>query len=81
LKAFSFLHAADLHLGYAQYGLEATLQSELDDLKARLQEIHEAHEKLFNHSRTSEVPVPKRRLPTIRIASYFDTIRLSMYPI
>jgi hypothetical protein len=23
LKAFSFVHAADLHLGYSQYGLEA----------------------------------------------------------
>jgi DNA repair exonuclease SbcCD nuclease subunit len=22
LKAFSFIHAADLHLGYSQYGLE-----------------------------------------------------------
>jgi len=81
LKAFSFVHAADLHLGYTQYGLEAILrlQSELDDSKARPQEIYEAHEKLFNHSRTSEVPVPKRRLPTIRRASYFDAICLSMY--
>jgi DNA repair exonuclease SbcCD nuclease subunit len=26
LKAFSFVHAADLHLGYAQYGLEARRQ-------------------------------------------------------
>ena len=26
LKAFSFIHAADLHLGYAQYGLEARRQ-------------------------------------------------------
>ncbi|RLI20497.1 DNA repair exonuclease, partial [Candidatus Bathyarchaeota archaeon] len=23
MKAFSFVHAADLHLGYSQYGLEA----------------------------------------------------------
>jgi hypothetical protein len=23
LRAFSFIHAADLHLGYSQYGLEA----------------------------------------------------------
>ena len=26
LKPFSFVHAADLHLGYAQYGLEARRQ-------------------------------------------------------
>src|SRR4030043_2045441 len=26
LKAFSFVHASDLHLGYAQYGLEARRQ-------------------------------------------------------
>ncbi|XES78541.1 MAG: exonuclease SbcCD subunit D [Candidatus Bathyarchaeia archaeon] len=30
LKAFSFVHAADLHLGYAQYGLEARRQ-DFDD--------------------------------------------------
>lgn len=23
MRAFSFVHAADLHLGYSQYGLEA----------------------------------------------------------
>ncbi len=26
MKPFSFVHAADLHLGYAQYGLEARRQ-------------------------------------------------------
>jgi DNA repair protein SbcD/Mre11 len=31
LKAFSFVHAADLHLGYAQYGLEARRQ-DFDDV-------------------------------------------------
>jgi DNA repair exonuclease SbcCD nuclease subunit len=30
LKAFSFVHAADLHLGYAQYGLE-TRRQDFDD--------------------------------------------------
>ncbi len=26
LRAFSFIHVSDLHLGYAQYGLEARRQ-------------------------------------------------------
>ena len=26
MKAFSFVHASDLHLGYAQYGLETRRQ-------------------------------------------------------
>ena len=26
MKPFSFVHASDLHLGYAQYGLEARRQ-------------------------------------------------------
>ena len=35
LKAFSFVHASDLHLGYAQYGLEVRRQ-DFDDALAEL---------------------------------------------
>jgi len=35
VKAFSFVHASDLHLGYAQYGLEARRQ-DFDDAFAEL---------------------------------------------
>ena len=37
MKAFSFVHASDLHLGYAQYGLEARRQ-DFDDVFAEIVE-------------------------------------------
>jgi len=34
-------------------------------------------DRLFNHSNEPEEPAPRRRLPTIKIASYLDAICLS----
>jgi exonuclease SbcD len=62
LKAFSFVHASDLHLGYAQYGLEARRQ----DFDNALAEIVEKTIELkpdfmivagdlFHHARPSNV--------------------------
>ena len=62
MKAFSFIHASDLHLGYAQYGLEARRQ---DFDKAFKEIVEKAIElepdfmiiagDLFHHARPSNV--------------------------
>jgi DNA repair exonuclease SbcCD nuclease subunit len=60
VKAFSFVHASDLHLGYAQYGLEARRQdfdnafTELVDKTIELKpDFIIIAGDLFHHSRPS----------------------------
>jgi len=66
LKAFSFVHAADLHLGYSQYGLEARRE----DFDKTFQELVDKTIKLkpdfmiiagdlFHHARPSNVTLEK----------------------
>jgi exonuclease SbcD len=62
LKAFSFVHAADLHLGYAQYGLEARREDfdrafqELVDKTIELKpDFMIIAGDLFHHARPSNV--------------------------
>ncbi len=62
MKAFSFIHAADLHLGYSQYGLEARREDfdkafqELVDKTIELKpDFMIIAGDLFNHARPSNV--------------------------
>jgi exonuclease SbcD len=66
LKAFSFVHASDLHLGYAQYGLEARLRDFDNAFKEIVDKTIELKSDfiiiagdLFHHARPSNVTLEK----------------------
>jgi exonuclease SbcD len=77
LKAFSFVHAADFHLGYSQYGLEARREDfdrafqELVDKAIELKpDFMIIAGDLFNHARPSNVTLERaiRNLGRLREA-------------